>query len=140
LGILEDASGQRAGSIGLYPAFGEILALDAFIRAPVVRLGSTVRGADNIQAPAITGATAPVSAPAATASASNLNQTTSVAEAAAQASRGDRERQSSSLLTVELLGLGSRDTQRKGDDAQEDCEGNDSERCNAAGKSRPGKR
>jgi filamentous hemagglutinin len=104
LGILEDAAGNRSGTIGLYPAFGEILALDAFIRAPSVVLGSSVKGADNLQAASVGGAAAPVSAPplavAAPASTESRNAETQGRQPTPQ------ERTRSALLTVELLGLG----------------------------------
>jgi filamentous hemagglutinin len=108
LGILPDTQGRSAGTIGLYPALGEILALDAFIRAPSVVLGSSVRGADNLVSAAVSGAAATVSAPPAAvppAPAGNESRSAAgtVAEAAAQA------RQRNSLLTVELLGLGPAD-------------------------------
>jgi hypothetical protein len=107
LGILEDAEGRRAGTIGLYPAFGEILALDAFIRAPSVRLGSTIKGADNIQSPAVSGAGAPtVSAPVVSTPPPNTTQTAATSGGATGAEQQE-SRQRNGLLTVELLGLGS---------------------------------
>jgi filamentous hemagglutinin family protein len=108
LGILEDANGQRSGTIGLYPAFGEILALDAFIRAPAVVLGSSIKGADNLVAVSVGGAAAPVAAPALSIgsppAAGPDNKTGSEPSGGQQGQDG---RQRSSLLTVELLGLGS---------------------------------
>jgi len=106
LGILEDASGRRAGTIGLYPAFGEILALDAFIRAPSVVLGSTVKGADNLQAASVGGAAATVSAPALAVAPPAANSETRSA-GAATADPAAQTRPRNSLLTVELLGLGA---------------------------------
>jgi filamentous hemagglutinin family protein len=106
LGILADAQGRRSGRIGLYPALGEILALDAFIRAPQLVLGSTVRGADNLIAGAVGGAAAvPAAPPVAVAppAASNDTRTTAVAAGSAAAEARPRN----ALLTVELLGLGT---------------------------------
>ncbi len=104
LGILEDAAGNRSGTIGLFPAFGEILALDAFIRAPAVLLGSTIRGADNLQAASVGGAAAPVAAPpVAVAPPTSTESRTVEAQAGAQ---GSEARQRNALLTVDLLGLG----------------------------------
>jgi|GEM_PF-5314040 len=106
LGILADAQGRRSGRIGLYPAFGEILALDAFIRAPSVVLGSTIKGADNLVSGSVGGAAAAVSPPAvavAPPAASNDSKTA----AAAAAGAGAQTRQRNALLTVELLGLGA---------------------------------
>ena len=106
LGILADAAGLRAGTIGLYPAFGEILALDAFIRAPSVVLGSTVKGADNLQAASVGGAAAAVSAPPPTVT-SPAPSTDNKAAAAQTGAQNQESRPRSSLLTVELLGLGA---------------------------------
>jgi len=107
LGILEDALGRRSGTIGLYPAFGEILALDAFIRAPALVLGSTVKGADNLIAPSVGGAAAAVSAPAlSVAPPAAAAAETRGADAAGGARAGDT-RARPSLLTVELLGIGA---------------------------------
>ena len=125
LGILENAAGLRAGTIGLYPAFGEILALDAFIRAPSVVLGSTIRGADNLQAGSVGGAAAQVAVPPpppAPAPASNASRN---AEAqAAGAPQSDEARQRSALLTVDMLGLGpapSEEECKPGQGERADC-------------------
>jgi filamentous hemagglutinin len=106
LGILEDANGQRSGSIGLFPAFGEILALDAFIRAPSVVLGSSIKGGDNLIAGSVGGAAAPVAPPAlAITPPSKVDE--KKPDAAATGGQTAEQRQRNSLLTVELLGLGS---------------------------------
>ncbi len=104
LGILADAAGNRAGTIGLYPAFGEILALDAFIRAPLVVLGSSIQGADNLQSASVGGAAAPVSVPPLAVAAPTSNESRSAETQSRQQSQQERTR--SALLTVELLGLG----------------------------------
>jgi hypothetical protein len=106
LGILADAKGRLSGTIGLYPALGEILALDAFIRAPSVVLGSSVKGADSIFSGSISGAAAAVSPPSlsvAAPAASNDNR----ARASTVESQTQEARRTNSLLTVELLGLGA---------------------------------
>jgi hypothetical protein len=106
LGILADARGQSSGTIGLYPAFGEILALDAYIRAPSVVLGSAIKGADNLISASVGGAAAAVSAPpvaVAPPAASNENKTA----AGQTGTQSPESRPRSSLLTVELLGLGA---------------------------------
>jgi filamentous hemagglutinin len=109
LGIVPDIAGRAIGTIGLYPAFGEILALDAFIRAPSIVLGATVQGADNLGGGSVSGAAAVVAPPPAVVSTSpgNSNETRATAVAGAGAANAARER--NSLLTVELLGLGSAD-------------------------------
>lgn len=107
LGIVPDAEGRVDGRIGLYPAFGEILALDAFIRAPRIELGATVRGADNLGGGSVSGAAAVVAAPPATVSSPppvNPEGRGTTGPETAAAESGARERQS--LLTVELLGIG----------------------------------
>jgi filamentous hemagglutinin family protein len=105
LGILADAQGRRSGTIGLFPALGEILALDAFIRAPAVVLGSTVKGADNLLSASVGGAAAAVAAPppavVAAAPSAQARGAAAAADATAVATR-----QRDGLLTVELLGLG----------------------------------
>ncbi len=106
LGILENILGRREGTIGLYPAFGEILALDAFIRAPSVVLGSSIRGGDNLQSASVGGAAAVVAAPAANVTpppASSDNQV----GAASTAPPTQDSKPRNALLTVELLGLGA---------------------------------
>jgi hypothetical protein len=106
LGILANAQGVLGGTIGLYPAQGEILALDAFIRAPSVVLGSTVKGADNIKSPSQSGTGATVSAPPATVS----TPAPSADNKAVTATPGDGQADSrprNALLTVELQGLGA---------------------------------
>ena len=105
LGILEDAAGIRSGTIGLYPAFGEILALDAFIRAPSVVLGSSIKGADNLQAAAVGGAAASVSAPLLAVAPPPSSTENRNAETQTRL-QSQQERTRNSLLTVDLLGLG----------------------------------
>jgi len=107
LGILENAAGQRQGTIGLYPAFGEILALDAFIRAPALVLGSTVKGADNLIAQSVGGAAAIATAPALNVAPPASTSAESRSNESQAAARGAETRPRPSLLTVELLGIGS---------------------------------
>ena len=108
LGILEDSAGVRSGTIGLYPALGEILALDAFIRAPSVVLGSTIRGADNLQAVSVGGAAAAVAAPTLAAPSAPTSSATRAAETSAAGGAQSQQdaRARNGLLTVDLLGLG----------------------------------
>jgi hypothetical protein len=105
LGILANASGESAGTIGLYPAFGEILALDAYIRAPAVVLGSTIKGADNLISASVSGAAAPVSAPPLAVAPPAASSENKVA-AGPSATQSAESRPRNSLLTVDLLGLG----------------------------------
>jgi hypothetical protein len=106
LGILADAQGRRSGTIGLFPAFGEILALDAFIRAPALVLSAPVKGADNLVSSSVSGAGAPVAAPAlAVAAPPPAAEARGADNAAARSAAEQRTR--NSLLTVELQGLGA---------------------------------
>ena len=123
LGILADAQGRRSGTIGLFPALGEILALDAFIRAPSVVLGSTVKGADNLLSGSVGGAAAVVAAPpAAVVAPPPTAQPRGVAGGADAASAEARQREG--LLTVELLGLG-----QTGADPCDDPKAKDDDAC-----------
>jgi filamentous hemagglutinin len=106
LGILEDSSGRRSGTIGLFPAFGEILALDAFIRAPSVVLGSSIKGADNLLAASVGGAAAPVAAPALAVAPPASQEARAADSAANAASQNQDAKPRNALLTVDLLGLG----------------------------------
>jgi filamentous hemagglutinin len=119
LGILANTAGERAGAIGLYPALGEILALDAFIRAPSVVLGSSVRGADNLQAAAVSGTVPVVVVPAisvpAPAAAATSN-TSKAADTQQQQARAQEQRQRNGMLTVELLGIGAEGAEKPCED------------------------
>jgi hypothetical protein len=120
LGILEDSAGVRSGTIGLYPALGEILALDAFIRAPSVVLGSSIRGADNLQAVSVGGAAATVAAPTLAAPSAPTSNATRTAEASAAGGTQSQQeaRPRNALLTVDLLGLGPAPTEEECQRAQ----------------------
>lgn len=103
LGILPDVAGRSSGTIGLYPAFGEILALDALIRAPRVVAASSVRGGDNLVQTG-GGSAAPVAPPP---PAVTPPPTQAAAAARTEAATAEAtQRQRNSLLTVDLLGLG----------------------------------
>lgn len=105
LGIVPDAQGRTQGSIGLYPAFGEILALDAFIRAPSIVLGGDLRGEGGTQGDTSGAGAGPVTPPPpANAPPPSEGDSRSGANTAAAESTVARER--NSLLTVELLGIG----------------------------------
>jgi hypothetical protein len=92
--------------------------LDAFIRAPQVVLGSTIKGADNLIASSVSGAAAPVSAPSLSVSPPANNNDQRVPTTGAAAGGADA-RQRSSLLTVELLGLGSAGEEERCTEADE---------------------
>jgi hypothetical protein len=105
LGIVADISGTARGTIGLYPAFGEILALDAFIRAPSIVLAGSVKGADNLGGGSVSGATAVVTAPTAAAVSAppSTSEDRSVSAMPSSTAQGMARQ---SLLTVDLIGTG----------------------------------
>ncbi|MCA3243142.1 MAG: filamentous hemagglutinin N-terminal domain-containing protein [Rubrivivax sp.] len=105
LGIVPDINGVARGTIGLYPAFGEILALDAFIRAPSIVLGGGVKGADNLGGGSVGGATAVVTPPPA-ASVSTPPAAAEERSPAPEPSRTAEGIARQSLLTVDLIGIG----------------------------------
>lgn len=114
IGILQPASGQAAGNIGLYAPNGEVLALDAQIRAPgrITLAAQVVRGADNITGGSVAGAPAAVqvSSPALPTNSSAAAESQGAMAGATQSAAGAAsERERSSLLLVELLGLGAAD-------------------------------
>jgi filamentous hemagglutinin len=110
IGILKPALGDAQGDIGLYAPNGEVLALDAQIRAPgrITLAADVVRGADNIVGSVVVGAPAVVPAvslslPSAPTSAGETQNAVS----GATAGQRSEARERGSLLTVELLGLGA---------------------------------
>jgi hypothetical protein len=122
IGILQPATGQAAGNIGLYAPNGEVRALDAQIRAPgrITLAADVVRGADNIAGGSVVGAPppAPVVVSALASQPGNAGEAQAAlatANAAAAANSAAVER--SSLLLVELLGLGS----AAAETVQDDC-------------------
>ncbi len=121
IGILKPALGDAQGDIGLYAPNGEVLALDAQIRAPgrITLAADVVRGADNIVGSVVVGApvvipTVSISLPSAPTSAGQTQN------AVSNASAGQRSetRERNSLLTVELLGLGGAEPADDCDDSK----------------------
>jgi hypothetical protein len=110
IGILKPPTGSARGNIGLFAPNGEVLALDALIRAPgrITLAADVVRGADNILGGSVVGAPVAVPVPSVVAPTSSTSNTESQAAAnsASVATRGD-SRTRNSLLTVELLGMGA---------------------------------
>jgi hypothetical protein len=110
IGILKPPTGDAQGNIGLFAPNGEVLALDALIRAPgrITLAADVVRGADNIVGGAVVGA--PIVVPAisvAPPAATNTNTESQVAANAAAVGARSEAGSRNSLLTVELLGLGT---------------------------------
>lgn len=106
IGIVKDAGGNSAGQVVLLTPRGQVLALDAFIQGPDVVIPGPVLGADNVKS-------ATPSAPSAPPASVNLSVNTGLgAEAAAgnaqaEAAQGrGKQREASSVLTVDVLGAG----------------------------------
>jgi len=106
IGVLRPPTGQAQGSIGLYAPNGEVLALDAQIRAPgrVTAAADQVRGADNIAAGSVAGV--PVVVPAPAVALPQEPSAAGAAQAGTRAAASNAGPQRSSLLLLELLGLG----------------------------------
>jgi filamentous hemagglutinin len=105
IGILDASDGKASGSAYLFAPRGEVIALDAFIRAPVVFFDpDRIKGADGV-----VGVSAnPVSAPA-VASVGGLgsvgsNPTATSSSGGAAPKTGEPEK--NSILTVEVLAMG----------------------------------
>lgn len=105
LGVLPDAAGLSDGTIGLYTPNGQILALDAFIRAPEINIAGPVIGTDNLLSPTLSGASVAVAAPAINVSAPTAAPTSAGLDEAV-AKTEDQAGKRNSVLTVELLGMG----------------------------------
>ena len=105
LAVVPNAQGLADGSVGLYPAFGEIRALDAFIRAPRIELGAAVVGGDNVRAASVSSASPPVTPPPPAASPTPQESNTARTDSALPSGTAQGLARQS-LLTVELLGLG----------------------------------
>lgn len=105
IGILAAASSSANGAAYLFAPRGEVIALDAFIRAPVIFFDpEKIRGADNVLGVAPN----PVSTPAVPTVAGLGSSTTQNSEAQKKGSEAPQrsERERSSILTVEVLALG----------------------------------
>lgn len=105
IGILAAAGSSADGAAYLFAPRGEVIALDAFIRAPVIFFDpEKIRGADN----ALGVAPNPVSAPAVPTVTGFGSSATQNSEAQSRGSEAPQrsERERSSILTVEVLALG----------------------------------
>ncbi len=105
IGILAAAGSSADGAAYLFAPRGEVIALDAFIRAPVIFFDpEKIRGADN----ALGVAPNPVSAPAVPTVTGLGSSATQNSEAQSKGSEAPQrsERERSSILTVEVLALG----------------------------------
>lgn len=119
IGILAASDSDASGTAFLFAPRGEVIALDAFIRAPSVFFDpEKIRGADNV----IGVSANPVSAPA-VASVAGLGSTSNPNEAQSTGNQAPKagEREKNSILTVEVLAMGdgsvSVEDANDGDDA-----------------------
>lgn len=130
IGILDASDGAADGTAFLFAPRGEVIALDAFIRAPSVFFDpEKIRGADNV----IGVSANPVSAPA-VAGVAGLGSTSNPNEAQSTGNQAPKtgEREKSSILTVEVLAMGD------GSASVEDAEdGDDSDPENKKKKKKP---
>jgi len=104
IGILAASDSDASGTAFLFAPRGEVIALDAFIRAPSVFFDpEKIRGADNV----IGVSANPVSAPA-VAGVAGLGSTSNPNEAQSTGNQAPKtgEREKSSILTVEVLAMG----------------------------------
>lgn len=110
IGIVRDGQGEADGKVSLLTPNGEVRALDAFIQGPgKIEIPGPVLGADNLKG-AVAGQAA---APVVTVNLSvntGLGTETAAGEAVtAEAAQRGKTKERSSLLTVELLGMGDQD-------------------------------
>jgi filamentous hemagglutinin len=106
MAIFVDSQGRREGKISLLAPRGEVRALDAFIDAPSIELAGPVLGADNLQG-SVAGSTPPPPAPVPVAVNTGLGAETAAGEAEKTLStQKEQAKAPSSLLTVDVLGLG----------------------------------
>lgn len=104
IGILAASDSEASGTAFLFAPRGEVIALDAFIRAPSVFFDpEKIRGADNV----IGVSANPVSAPA-VAGVAGLGSTSNPNEAQSTSNQAPKtgEREKNSILTVEVLAMG----------------------------------
>jgi hypothetical protein len=129
IGIVRPAVGDAKGDIGLYAPNGEVLALDAQIRAPgrITLAAEVVRGGDNITGGSVVGSAVvvPAVAVAVPQESSSASQAQAAGATGAGAGTGPKER--NSLLLLELLGLGP-------EEGDEVCSDEDAAAADAPGK------
>jgi hypothetical protein len=139
MAIFVDKSGRREGKISLLAPNGEVRALDAYVDAPTVDLAGPVLGADNFKG-GVAGSTPP---PAISLNLS-INTGTGAETAAGQsqvaaADKAKNKRDRSSLITVDVLGMGELDAPAAGEATgstsaaskpnNQDCDASKGNRC-----------
>lgn len=107
MAIFQDDLGRREGKISLLAPRGEVRALDAFIDAPSVDIAGPVLGADNLKGSVAGTAAAPAVTVNLTVN-SGLGTETAAGQAQeSMAAKQDKSKERSSLLTVDVLDIGS---------------------------------
>lgn len=139
MAIFVDKTGRREGKISLLAPNGEVRALDAYVDAPTVDLAGPVLGADNFKG-GVAGSTPP---PAISLNLS-INTGTGAETAAGQsqvaaADKAKNKRDRSSLITVDVLGMGELDAPAAGEATgstraaskanNQDCDASNGNRC-----------
>ncbi len=114
IGILKNAEGTSAGKVLLLAPEGEVRALDAFIQGPEVVLPGKVLGADNIKGE-VKGQSAPPAVSVNLAINTGLGTETAAGESKDQIeAKKSQAKNRSSLVTVDVLGVGDADAPAAG--------------------------
>jgi hypothetical protein len=131
IGILKNADGTSEGKVSLLAPNGEVRALDAFIQGPQIELPGKVIGADNVKGDVKGQAPAPVVSVNLSIN-SGLGAETAAGETKDQLeSKKTQAKTRSSLVTVDLLGLGEEPgagPSDANDEKQKDCKKEDCKR------------
>ncbi|MDI1257888.1 filamentous hemagglutinin N-terminal domain-containing protein [Aquabacterium sp.] len=110
IGIVRNGQGEADGRVSLLTPNGEVRALDAFIQGPgKIEIPGPVLGADNLKGAVVGQAAAPVVTVNLSVN-TGLGTETAAGEAvSAEATQRGKTKERSSLLTVELLGMGDQE-------------------------------
>lgn len=120
IGILKNADGTSRGKVLLLAPEGEVRALDAFIQGPEVVLPGKVLGADNIKGD-VKGQSAPPAVSVNLAINTGLGTETAAGESKDQIeSKKSPAKNRSSLVTVDVLGMGDAEPPAAGVPADDD--------------------
>lgn len=123
IGILKNAQGTSVGKVSLLAPRGEVRALDAFIQGPQIELPGKVVGADNIKGE-VKGQAAPPAVSVNLAINTGLGTETAAGETKEQVeAKKTQAKARSSLVTVDVLGMGEADAPAAGnaDDTKKTC-------------------
>ncbi|WP_200383445.1 filamentous haemagglutinin family protein [Rhodocyclus tenuis] len=119
IGILDASDGKADGAAYLFAPRGEVVALDAFIRAPVVYFDpDKIRGADNVIGVAVNPVSTPPSVSVGGLGSVTANPADNLATASVAPKSGEKEK--NSILTVEVLAMGDGASGSTGSKANEE--------------------